>query len=240
MDANGEREDYIAEIIRLSEKYKFVTPYTAFIAAPRALLRPRLIQPGDPVLRVKTDESIASVFVVLPFGETLPLKFLSDEGVWEVRFLAPPWIPDGAYRCRLMLTDKKGNGYQEEKSFVIDSHAPKLTAKIDTQTVHAGDDILLRVSADSDTARLVARMYGAQPVQLQWSASEQTNIGKLRVAPGLAAGRYTIVISAEDFAHNQSSMEIQVDVLGKPWKHLQRGFQPQPNKSVKSRYRNYV
>src|SRR5882762_4858623 len=216
MDANGEREDYIAEIIRLSEKYKFVTPYTAFIAAPRALLRPRLIQPGDPVLRVKTDEAIKSVFVVLPFGETLPLKFLSGEGVWEVRFLAPAWMPDGAYRCRLLLTDKNGNGYQEEKSFVIDSHAPKLKPGIESQAVRAGDDILLRVSADSDTARLAARMYGAQPVQLLWSASEQTNIGKLRIAPGLAAGRYTIVISAEDFAHNQSSTEIQVDVLGNP------------------------
>jgi Ca-activated chloride channel family protein len=215
MDTNGEREDYIAEIIRLSEKYKFVTPYTAFIAAPRALLRPRLIQPGDPVLRVKTDVSIASVFAVLPFGETLPLKFLPAEGVWEVRFFAPAWMPDGTYRCRLLLTDKNGNGYQEEKSFVIDSHAPKVTPKIESQTVRAGDDVLLRVDADSDTARLVARMYGAQPVQLFWSGKEQTNVGKLRVPPGLAAGRYTVMISAEDFAHNQSSAEIQIEVLPK-------------------------
>src|SRR5205085_11104928 len=58
MNLNGEREDYIAEIIRLSQKYKFVTPYTAFLAAPRALLRPRVIQPGDPVIRIKTDASI--------------------------------------------------------------------------------------------------------------------------------------------------------------------------------------
>jgi Ca-activated chloride channel family protein len=213
MDTNGEREDYIAEIIRLSEKYKFVTPYTAFIAAPRALLRPRLIQPGDPVLRVKTDESINSVFAVLPFGETLPLKFLPGEDVWEVRFFAPAWMPDGTYRCRLLLTDKNGNGYQEEKSFVIDSHAPKLKPRIESQAVRAGDDVLLRVDADSDTARLVARMYGAQPLQLFWSNKEQTNVGKLRVPPSLAAGRYTIVISAEDFAHNQSSAEIQIEVL---------------------------
>ncbi|MCA1592094.1 MAG: VIT and VWA domain-containing protein [Acidobacteria bacterium] len=74
MNLSGEREDFIAEIIRLSQKYKFVTPYTAFLAAPRALLRPRLIQPGDPVIRVRTDESVKSVFAVLPFGETLPLK----------------------------------------------------------------------------------------------------------------------------------------------------------------------
>ncbi|PYS20533.1 MAG: hypothetical protein DMF72_20910 [Acidobacteria bacterium] len=213
MDANGEREDYIAEIIRLSEKYKFVTPYTAFIAAPRALLRPRLIQPGDPILRVKTDASITSVFAVLPFGETLPLKFLPAEGVWEVRFFAPVWMPDGTYRCRLLLTDKNGNGYQEEKTFVIDSHAPKLTAKVESRSVKAGEEMLLRVDADSDTARLVARMYGAQPVQLFWSDKEQTNVGKLRVPPGLDAGRYTVTISAEDFAHNQSSAEVQIEVL---------------------------
>src|SRR2546423_9658456 len=96
MDLNGEREDYINEVIRLSQKYKFVTPYTAFIAAPRALLRPRLIQPGDPVIRVKTDASVRSVFAVLPFGETLPLKFLPAAGVWEGRFLAPAWMPDGS------------------------------------------------------------------------------------------------------------------------------------------------
>lgn len=213
MDRNGEREDYIAEIIRLSEKYKFVTPYTAFIAAPRALLRPRLIQPGDPVLRVKTDESIKSVFAVLPFGETLPLKFLPGEGVWEVRFLAPAWMPDGSYRCRLLLTDNNGNGYQEEKSFVIDSHAPRLLASVAAQSVRAGEELIVKCGADADTDRLTAKMYGAQPVQLFWSSKEQTNIGKLRVPANLAAGKYTIVVSAEDFAHNQSSTELQIEVL---------------------------
>jgi Ca-activated chloride channel family protein len=215
MDVSSEREDYISEIIRLSERYKFVTPYTAFIAAPRALLRPRLIQPGDPVLRVKTDESVKSVFAVLPFGETLPLRFLPSEGVWEVRFLAPVWMPDGTYHCRLLLTDKNDNGYQEEKSFVIDSHAPKLSARVDSQIVQAGADLLIRVAADSDTARLVARMYGAPPIQLLWSSQERTNVGKIRVPPGLAAGKYTVVISAEDFAHNQSSTDIQIEVLAR-------------------------
>ncbi|HZN09584.1 MAG TPA: VIT domain-containing protein [Pyrinomonadaceae bacterium] len=215
MDLSGEREDYISEIIRLSEKYRFVTPYTAFIAAPRALLRPRLIQPGDPVLRVKTDKSINSVFAVFPFGETLPLTFLQSEGVWEVRFFAPSWLPDGTYRCRLLMTDRDGNAYQETKSFVIDSHAPKLKVRLDNTTVRAGDDLVVRVSADSDTVRLFARMYGSQPAQLTWSRQEQTNVGKLRIAPGLATGRYTITVSAEDSAHNQSTAEIPIDVIGR-------------------------
>ncbi|MEO8071828.1 MAG: VIT and VWA domain-containing protein [Acidobacteriota bacterium] len=215
MNIDGEREDYIAEIIRLSVKYKFVTPYTAFIAAPRALLRPRLIQPGDPVIRVKTDESIKEVFAVLPFGETLPLKFLEKEGVWETRFLAPVWMPDGTYRCRLLLTDKNNNGYQEEKTFVVDSHAPKVKINLPAQTVKAGDEITLKVSADSDTMRLVAKFYGAKPVQLFWSDAEKANVGKLRVPENLISGKYVLTVTAEDFAHNQTTEEINVEVLGR-------------------------
>ena len=66
IEREGEDQASIDEIIRLSRKYKFVTPYTSFLAAPRALLRPRLIRPGDPVLRVKTDESITSVVAMFP------------------------------------------------------------------------------------------------------------------------------------------------------------------------------
>jgi len=215
MNLNGEREDYISEIIRLSQKYRFVTPYTAFLAAPRSLLRPRVIQPGDPVIRVKTDPSIKSVFAVLPFGETLPLKYLTNEGVWEVRFFAPAWMPDGTYRCRLLMTDKQGNGYQEEKSFVVDSRAPKLSFVAQSQTVRAGDELLVRVNADRDAMRIVAKLYGAQPVQLAWSEKEKANVGRLRVPSGLVSGQYTLTVSAEDFAHNQSSIEAQVTVIGR-------------------------
>jgi Ca-activated chloride channel family protein len=215
MDLNGEREDYINEIIRLSQKYKFVTPYTAFIAAPRALLRPRLIQPGDPVIRVKTDASVKSVFAVLPFGETLPLMFLAAEGVWEGRFLAPAWMPDGAYRCRLLLADTEGNGYEEEKSFVVDSHAPKLKVTLVRDSVRAGDELKVTADADADTFRLTAKMYGAQPADLRWSDADRANVGILRVPAGLAPGRYVLTVSAEDFAHNQSDAEVTVEVVGR-------------------------
>jgi Ca-activated chloride channel family protein len=215
MNRDGEREDYIAEIIRLSEKYKFVTPYTSFLAAPRALLRPRLIQPGDPVIRVKTDESIKEVFAVLPFGETLPLKFLTNEGVWETRFLAPVWMADGTYKCRLLLTDKNGNGYSEEKTFVVDSRAPKVKINLEKHTFHAGETILLKVSADADTNRLTAKLYGAKPAQLFWSNQEKANIGRLQIPEHLVSGKYNLAVTAEDFAHNQTTEDLQIEVLGK-------------------------
>ncbi|HEX8734023.1 MAG TPA: VWA domain-containing protein, partial [Pyrinomonadaceae bacterium] len=215
MNREGEREDYIAEIIRLSEKYKFVTPYTAFLAAPRALLRPRLIQPGDPVIRVKTDESIKEVFAVLPFGETLPLKFLESEKVWETRFLAPAWMADGTYKCRLLLTDKNGNGYQEEKTFVVDSRAPKVKINLAERSFRAGETINLKVAADSDTNRLNARIYGAKPVRLAWSGKEKSNVGALEIPENLASGKYTLTVTAEDFAHNHTTEELQIEVIGK-------------------------
>ena len=213
MNREGEQEDYISEIILLSEKYKFITPYTAFIAAPRALLRPRLIQPGDPVIRLKTDPSITQVFAVLPFGETLPLKLLAEEGIWETRFLAPANMPDGAYRCRILLTDKEGNGYQEEKTFVIDAHAPKPRIQLEKKTFHAGEELLLKVSSDKDTSKLIAKFYGAKPTQLFWSNQEKSSIGKLKIPNSLLAGKYILTVTAEDFAHNLSTTEIEVEIL---------------------------
>lgn len=215
MNRNGEREDYIREIIRLSEKYKFVTPYTAFIAAPRALLRPRLIQPGDPVIRVKTDESITEVFAVLPFGETLPLKFLETEKVWETRFLAPVWMADGTYKCRLLLTDKNGSGYAEEKTFVIDSRAPRVKINLDRTNFRAGEEINLKVSSDRDTNRLIAKFYGVKPIQMFWSNGEKANVGKLKIPDDLAPGKYVLTVSAEDFAHNQTTEELRIEVSGR-------------------------
>ena len=214
MDLRGERDDYITEIIALSQKYKLVSPYTAFIAAPRALLRPRLIQPGDPVIRVKTDESIREVFAVLPFGETLPLKFLESEGVWETRFLAPAWMADGTYHCRLLLTDKNGNGYEETKTFVVDSNAPNLKISLPKTTFRGGEEIEISVSADRDTAKLSAKLYGAKPARLFWSGAEKANVGKIVVPANIAPGQYVLTVSAEDFAHNQSSEEIRVEILG--------------------------
>ncbi len=65
---DGETREAIVEIVQLSRRYKFVTPYTSFLAVPRSLLRPRVIRPGDPVLRVHTDPAITSVIALFPLA----------------------------------------------------------------------------------------------------------------------------------------------------------------------------
>jgi Ca-activated chloride channel family protein len=212
IDLNGESSMLISEIIKLSQKYKFITPYTSLIAAPRALLRPRVIQPGDPVIRVRTDSAIRSMSAVLPFGLVLPLTYLAAEDVWEVRFLAPANLADGTYPFRLILTDKNGNGFQETKSFIIDSQAPRLTVKTDKTLIRAGEALKVLVDADRDTLFLTARLYGAQPVRLQWSAAAKCSVGVINVPLDLPPGQYSVVVAAEDAAHNNSTAEIEIEV----------------------------
>ncbi|MFQ3580460.1 MAG: VIT and VWA domain-containing protein [Chloracidobacterium sp.] len=213
MTLDGEDDALIAEVIALSKKYNIVTPYTAFLAAPRALLRPRVIKPGDPVLRVRADASIRSVVAVFPFGLTKPLTYLAADDVWETRFLAPKTMQDGRYRCRLILTDASGNVFQEEKGFTIDSRPPQLGVTTSPITARAGGEIEVRVAADADTRRITARLAGGLPILVKWDPQRKTNVGVLRLPPGLPAGRYVLLVTAEDFAHNVASREVPLDVL---------------------------
>jgi len=223
--ADGETRVAIDEIIRLSRKYKFVTPYTSFLAVPRSLLRPRVIRPGDPVLRVRTDDAIDSVIALFPFGLTKPLRHLFEEDtqgpeggrMWETRFLAPPEMKDGTYSVRLVLRDTLGNTYREEKTFVIASTPPTVKVSLPGSQLHRGKAVLIKASASQSTRTLSARLSGAgfdsMPVTLRWSTAAAANIGVLDVPSNLPVGRYQLSVTAEDIAHNMGSEEVQVDVI---------------------------
>jgi Ca-activated chloride channel homolog len=210
---DGEDRASVDEIIQLARKYKFVTPYTSFLAAPRALLRPRVIKPGDPILRVATDESITSVVAMFPFGLIKPLRYLPEERIWQTRFLAPADMNDGTYDVRLIMRDRAGRTYREAKSFVIASKPPVLRASVDKASARPGEVVQLRASASASTRTIVARLYGASPVELRWDARARASVGTLTIPDGLPAGRYVIRVIAEDFAHNVASQEIIFDVL---------------------------
>ena len=213
IEREGETEAAINEIIRLARRYKFVTPYTSFLAAPRALLRPRVIRPGDPVLRVHTDSSIVSVVALFSFGLEKPLRYLAGEDVWQTRFLAPPEMKDGSYPVRLVLRDTSGRVYRESKSFVIASTPPTVKVHLDRERFHAGETVPLKVSASESTRTLSARIEGLAPVTLRWDRSESFNVGQLTLPPGLPPGQYRLMVTAEDIAHNLGTAEVSLDVL---------------------------
>lgn len=210
---NGETEAAIDEIIRLAEKYKFVTPYTSFLAAPRALLRPRVIRPGDPILRIHTDPAIVSVVALFSFGLEKPLRYLSDEDVWETRFLAPPEMMDGTYPVRLVLRDKDGQVYRESKSFVILSKPPSVKIRLANTRFRAGEMVPLSVNASASTRTLTARLEGLAPVSLHWNREAEASTGQLWLPTGLPAGDYILTVTAEDVAHNLGSAEVRIEVV---------------------------
>ncbi len=213
IDRDGEDAESINEIIYWSKRFTFVTPYTSFLAAPRALLRPRVIRPGDPVLRVRADASIVSVAAIFPFGLTKTLRYLNDEDIWQTRFLAPKDTPDGRHSVRLVLRDNQGRVYREEKSFLIASQPPTVRARMDRREFRRGERVDLKVSASSTTRTLTARMYGAPPVSLRWNQAAGYNTGSFTIPADLPAGDYTLRLTAEDFAHNIGVEEVRLAVL---------------------------
>jgi Ca-activated chloride channel family protein len=213
MEREGEDKASIEEIIRLARKYKFVTPYTSFLAVPRALLRPRVIRPGDPVLRVRTDPSIVSVVALFPFGLTKPLRYLGKEDMWQTRFLAPVDMEDGTHTVRLILRDRSGSVYREAKTFVIASKTPTVKIILARKQFRKGDSIQLRVRASASTRTLLAQLEGAAPVNLRWNPDESASTGEIVVPGALVPGRYRLTVTAEDIAHNIGAEEVQIEII---------------------------
>jgi Ca-activated chloride channel homolog len=213
IDREGEDAASIDEIIRLARQYKFVTPYTSFLAVPRSLLRPRVIRPGDPVFRVRTDESIVSVVALFPFGLVQHLRHLPAEDIWQTRFLAPTDMQDGTYTVRLILRDRSGNTYREQKTFVIASQPPLVRVRLDRNRFQRGEVISLRVSASERTRTLVARMDGSPPIELHWDRRIGASTGTLVVPEQAIPGKYVLTVTAEDIAHNVGTREVPIEVL---------------------------
>jgi Ca-activated chloride channel homolog len=209
----GEDQASIDEIIRLARQYKFVTPYTSFLAVPRALLRPRVIRPGDPVLRVKTDESIVSVVALFPFGLVQKLRYLPDEDTWQTRFFAPKDMQDGTYSVRLVLRDRAGHTYREAKTFVIASKTPVVQIKLDQKRYRRGQVLDLKVAASQSTRTLVARLEGAVPVGLRWDPKAGVNTGQLFIPDQMIPGTYRLTVTAEDIAHNMGSQGVDIEIV---------------------------
>ncbi len=213
IQGEGEDQASIDEIIRLARQYKFVTPYTSFLAVPRALLRPRVIRPGDPVLRVKTDESIVSVVALFPFGLVQKLRYLSEEETWQTRFYAPSDMQDGTYSVRLVLRDRLGHTYRESKSFVIASKPPVVQIKLERKRYRRGESVDLKVSASQSARTLVARLEGAPPVGLKWDARAGANTGQLVIPEEAIPGTYKLTVTAEDIAHNTGSQGVDIEIV---------------------------
>jgi Ca-activated chloride channel family protein len=210
IEAEGERREWVDEIIALSKRYKFVTPYTAFLAAPRALLRPRRIQPGDPVLRVECDPSTVSAVALFPFGLRLPLVRRPGTQVFEGRFLVPEGLQDGAYTVRIVLRDASFGTVSESKRFVIDGRAPVIVPEL-PRVAHPGEPLRVAVRADEDVIVIEARLGDGAPVPLRWDEASHRSVGFIPV-PSALIGAQRVFIEAVDAAKNRGFARGLVEV----------------------------
>jgi Ca-activated chloride channel family protein len=210
----GEKDAWVKEIIALSKQFKFVTPYTSFLAAPRALLRPRIIRPGDPMLIVNADSTIVDIVVLFPFGVTKRMVYHADLDQWRVRFLVPLNTEDGTYSAVLIIKDIHGNIFRESKLFTIDREPPALSIVLEKEVLSAGEEILVKAYASKDTKRIEASIEGCIPFSLVYDHRHLASTGIMRIPHNLATGRYLFKVVAEDFACNTTYQEIELDIIG--------------------------
>jgi Ca-activated chloride channel family protein len=210
IEAEGERREWIEEVIALSKRYRFVTPYTAFLAAPRSLLRPRRIQPGDPVLRVECDPATVAATALLPFGERLTLVRRPRTNLWEGRFLVPAGFPDGRHRLRLLLRDASGALIRETKHFVVDGRAPVVRPVLPA-AAQAGGTLRLAARADEDVITLNARLGDGPPIPLRWDEASRVSLATVTVPQSLA-GRVEVFFEATDGAKNVGFARTRLEV----------------------------
>ena len=210
IEAEGERREWVDEIIALSKRYKFVTPYTAFLAAPRSLLRPRRIQPGDPVLRVECDPGTVSATALFPFGLRLALVRRSGTHLWEGRFLVPEGFADGRSRVRIVLRDASGATVSEEKWFVVDGRAPTIHPELPL-SARAGETVTVAARADEDVVFLSVRIGSFPPIPLRWDRTTNRSTGRLRL-PADITGPQEIFFEAVDGAHNMGFARARLEV----------------------------
>lgn len=200
IELEGEKREWVEEILELSRRYKFVTPYTAFLAAPRSLLRPRRIQPGDPVVRIEALPGTAAVAALLPFGRRLDLARRPGSNLWEGRFLVPEGTTDGPMDVRIVLRDQGGSTAVEKKRVVVDGTAPTITPVLPPGAT-AGSRVTLAARADADVIALTARVGDGLPVPLRWDGPAKASTCELLLPQGVT-GSVPVLFEATDGAGN--------------------------------------
>lgn len=211
--SEGEKREWVDEIVALSKRFMIVTPYTSMLAAHRSYLLPDAMQPADPLLIVKAHPDVVSVEADLPFGEAKPMRYLPAADHWRCRFLVPEGTRDGVYSCTIVLKDKWGQTYVEKKKFRVDSAAPIFRmVPLREKSFSGGDLIRFEVKSPADTRRIVAFNPVIGKTELRYDRRTRSSVGFLKIGNGIPPGAYPVQVEAVDFAANQFSKTVIVEV----------------------------
>lgn len=238
---NGEREEARAEVIALSKQYNIVTPYTSMVAVRRAdqavaQVFPQRVKPGDPTIWVRAPRDAKHVRVELSFAgrrESKLARWDEERRLWSTRFLVPAGTPEGSYPVRVAIEHADGRAERLALTVSIDVSAPALLASAGAvlagqpvrlyamaavtptdvlQVLATRDDRYEGLKALFDIRRVHARLWDGRDVELELQPDGLGFAGLAETPAGLAAGRYPVVVTAQDYAGNVSQAQALVEV----------------------------
>ena len=213
IEAEGERREWVDEVIALSKRYRFVTPYTAFLAAPRSLLRPRRIQPGDPVLRVECDPGDGRG---RPRSCPSASASRSCDGPARPSGRAasscPPASPTAATTVRLAAARRERRAHHRVEALRDRRPRAGRPRPSSRATARAGEPLRVAVRDRRGRDRCFRRASAtAPPIPLRWDDASRRSVGMLPVPPSLA-GAADVFVEAVDGAKNRGFARARVEV----------------------------
>ena len=69
------------------------------------------------------------------------------------------------------------------------------------------------VVVSADATNELAQITEARKESKRWNAVDKSNTGVMTIPAQLPAGKYSLTVTAEDFAHNIGSQEVALEVI---------------------------
>jgi len=207
------RQGLVAEVTALGKEHRLVTPYTSFLARRPASLSLERFKPGDPEIYVAAPRDARRVTAILPWGETIPCRWVPEQGRWMGRFLVPRGTPDGLYRITVVIVTQDGESRELPVFYRVDGAAPRMRLELPAE-VAPGERVRVRavplenvfegrgptVTLRADVRRAVLRV-GGRSVALRRTADGAAWEGTF-VVPKDARGRLEATLVVSDWAAN--------------------------------------
>jgi Ca-activated chloride channel family protein len=207
------RQGLIADVTALGKEHRLVTPYTSFLARRPTSLSLERFKPGDPEIYVEAPPDALRVTAILPWAETIPCRWLPEQGRWMGRFLVPRGTPDGLYRITVVVVLQDGESREYPVFYRVDGTAPRMRLELPAE-VAPGQRVRVRavplenvfegrgptVTLRADVRRAVLRV-GGRSVVLRRTADGAAWEGTF-VVPQDAHGRLTATLVVSDWAAN--------------------------------------
>ena len=162
------------------------------------------VQPGDPLISVKTPYRCRQAIAITPDGQVLKLAFDARRGVWETRFDVPTGQSDGTYTVQVIVVEASGARHHLTLSYDLDTAPDSANARIGGQ----GSERRIEVQSDGNSDRVHALLPWGERLELPRNA-DGTYTAPFTVPTTSLDTDQPIKIIVTDAAHNRTEIQTQ-------------------------------